>query len=270
MGSCKSAKYLLFKLLVFMLLTGIVFNFTGCTSNAPKSSNAPQTNPVTPYQSSTGQNDFVNAVSSIISSVVTIEVSYGQGGLRVPGQGRISGASGTGWVLDSSGLIVTNDHVVANAQTITVITSDNRTFTAANVKTDPQNDLAVIKIKAQNLPVASIGDSSTLVLAERLVAIGNSLDMGVRVTGGLVSRLNTTATYTITGQTTVTFNNLIETDAIINPGNSGGVLIDSDGLVVGIVNAGLSGPNTDTIGFGYAIPINYAMPLIQNLKSQIQ
>jgi serine protease Do len=269
MGNWNLIKNFLYKFLILVLFISIVFSLGGCSSS-PVSTPTPKSTTATPYQQSSSQNDFVTAVSNIISSVVTIEVSYGQGGLRVPGQGRISGAAGTGWILDASGLIVTNDHVVANAQTITVTTSDNRTFTVTNVKTDPQNDLAILKINAQNLPVASIGDSSTLVLAERLVAIGNSLDMGVRVTGGLVSRLNTSATYTITGQTTVNFNNLIETDAIINPGNSGGVLIDSAGLIVGIVNAGLSGPNTDTIGFGYAIPINYAMPLIQNLKSQIQ
>ena len=91
------------------------------------------------------------------------------------------------------------------------------------------------------------------------------------MTGGLVSRLGTTATYSVTGGqgNSITLNNLIETDATINPGNSGGVLINTSGQVVGIVNAGLEGPNTDIEGFGYAISIDGAMPILNGLISKL-
>jgi serine protease Do len=111
--------------------------------------------------------------------------------------------------------------------------------------------------------VASIGDSSQLKEGQPVAAIGNALDLGVRVTAGVVSLLNVT----ITLSTNQTMNGLIETDAAINPGNSGGVLVTTSGEVVGITNAGLQGNNVEL--FGYAIPINDAMPVINELMTQI-
>jgi serine protease Do len=221
----------------------------------------------TPSQAAISGTDFVDAVSQVMDALVVIEVTYGPGGL--PGQPGVTGGAGTGWIIDSSGVIVTNDHVVSDAQTITVTLSNNKQYKPTSVKTDPAHDLAVLKIVAPNLTAVTLGDSSTLSLAQPLAALGNSLDMGIRVTSGLVSRLGTSASYSIPSQPDVNFTNLIETDAIINPGNSGGILINLSGAVVGIVNAGLSGPNTDTVGFGYAIPINDALPIISNLAASL-
>lgn len=218
-------------------------------------------------QSISSQDDFVNAVSQIVPAIVVIEVTYEQGDLS--GQPGDQVGAGTGFIIDASGIIVTNDHVIANAQTITVTLKDNRQFTPTSVKIDTQYDIAILKINAENLPVVNLGDSSSLSLAQRLVAIGNSLDMGIRITGGMVSCLNAKATYSIPGQSDVSFSDLIETDATINPGNSGGVLINSSGQVVGIVNVQLSGSSTDEDGFGYAIPINDALPIIEDLISQL-
>jgi serine protease Do len=253
--------------LLAWLAIGAILIAVACSPAATSGPTSKVAN-ATAYQALIGQMDFVAAVGAVLPSMVVIEVTYAPSASG-RGQSGAAGGAGTGWVINANGLIVTNDHVVANAKTITVTLADNRQFTAASVQTDPQNDLAVIKINAQNLPVVTPGDSSSLRVAQPLVAIGNSLDMGVRVTGGLVSRLGTSATYSITNQTSVTLDNLIETDAVINPGNSGGVLINAAGEVVGIVNAGLSGPNTDTIGFGYAIPINDALPVIKKLMAQI-
>jgi serine protease Do len=159
---------------------------------------------------------------------------------------------------------VTNNHVVDSAQTITVILADGTKHSASSVKTNPGKDLAVVQIQAQNLPTVTIGDSSQLMLGQPVAAIGNALDLGVRVTSGVVSLLNVSISFG-----NLSFNGLIETDATINPGNSGGVLINILGEVVGIPNAGLDAPNLDVENFGYAININDAMPVINNLMAQI-
>lgn len=199
--------------------------------------------------------DFTSSVDDVIPAVVVIEVDLGHG----------SAAAGTGWIVDANGLIVTNNHVVDGARSILVTLNDGRQFTTTTVKASSEHDLAVVKVNAQNLPTASIGDSSTLRMGQPVAAIGNSLDMGLRVTGGLVSRLNVSVTY----QTGLTISGCIETDAVINPGNSGGVLIDTSGNVVGITNATLEGQGADAEGFDYAIAINDSMPVITVLISQM-
>jgi S1-C subfamily serine protease len=171
--------------------------------------------------------------------------------------------------MDQTGIIVTNDHVVDGAKTITVVLADGRKFTPTAVKTNPDEDLAVLKINAPNLTAAQIGDSSKLMVGQRVTAIGNSLDMGLRVTNGVVSRLNVTITYSIDSKTNVTLDNLIETDTTINPGNSGGLLVDEAGNIIGITNAGLSGSSIDEVGFGYAIATNHALTIVNDLVSQL-
>jgi serine protease Do len=236
---------------------------TKITTTSTTSSTSSQTNTTTTAY--TEPLDFVSAVDSTYRSVVAIEVI-------VPPQGgsqQASQAAGSGFILDSNGLIATNDHVVTGAQTINVILADGRKFTATAVKTNPSEDLAVVKINATGLPAAQIGDSSQLKMGQPVAPIGNSLDMGVRVTSGVVSRLGVTITYNITSQTSITLDNLIETDATINPGNSGGALVNLSGQVVGITNAGLSGSTTDVVGFGYAIAINHAISILNTLASQL-
>jgi serine protease Do len=205
--------------------------------------------------------DFVAAVGKVKPSIVIIEDEMTTQNFF--GQPIIGQAAGSGWVVGANGLIVTNNHVVDGAQSITVTLGDGRKFDAVSVKGNADKDLAVIKIDAQNLPVASIGDSSQLKEGQPVAAIGNALDLGVRVTAGVVSLLDVS----INLPNNQTMGGLIETDAAINPGNSGGVLVTTSGDVVGITNAGLQGSNVEL--FGYAIPINDAMPAINELMAQM-
>ncbi len=208
--------------------------------------------------------DFVTAVEAVFPSCVIIEVVYGPQG--APTDPTAQAGAGSGWIVNSNGLIVTNNHVVDGAVSITITLSDGSKHNSTAVKTDFNQDLAVVKINAQNLTAAKIGDSSALKMGQPVAAVGNSLDMGLRVTSGVVSRLDVSITYS---SDNLTLNHIIETDAVLNPGNSGGVLINASGEVVGITNASLEGPNTDVEGFDYAISINQAMPVINNLISQM-
>jgi serine protease Do len=171
---------------------------------------------------------------------------------------KVKGA-GSGWIIDEDGYIVTNNHVVEGAQNIAVTLADDRTFPADTVGTDSLTDLAVVKINAQNLPAANIGDSSGLRVGDWLVAIGNSLGMGISATGGIVSALGVSLTVS-SGQT---LHDLVQTDAAINPGNSGGPLVNMAGEVIGINSIKIAQVGVE--GMGYAISIDEAMPIIEEL-----
>jgi serine protease Do len=149
--------------------------------------------------------------------------------------------------------------VVEGASSVTVTLDDGSTFPAQAVSTDPFTDLAIVKIDAQDLPAADIGDSSVLKIGEQVAAIGNSLGMGISMKGGWVSRLGVSIAVSA-GQT---LDDLIETDAAINPGNSGGPLVDMAGEVIGITSAKIAMVGVE--GMGYAISINTAMPIINQL-----
>jgi len=169
--------------------------------------------------------------------------------------------AGSGWIIDKNGIIVTNNHVVEGAKTITVTMDDGSTYTVnpSAVFTDALNDLAIIKIKAQNLPAVKIGDSSKLRVGEWVVAIGNALGQGIRATEGIASRKNVSI-QVAPGQTLY---DLIETTAAINPGNSGGPLVNLAGEVVGITSAKIATAGVE--GMGYAISTETAVPIIEEL-----
>ena len=171
--------------------------------------------------------------------------------------------AGTGWIIDSDGVIVTNNHVVQGANSVSVTLADGRNYPAVYVQGDAATDLAVIKINAQNLPVAPIGDSTALKVGQQVAAVGNALNLGISLVGGWVSRLDTSITFS--DGTTLT--DMIETDAAINPGNSGGPLVNASGQVVGIANSKLV--ETGVSGIGYAISISTALPTINHLISQL-
>jgi serine protease Do len=247
-------------LLGLIVVTALIL--TACTAVPNTSTPSPSSPATTPALNSDTPADFVDAVQKVSPSVVEIEIAYGPQG--APGDPRTRAAAGTGWVIREDGLIVTNNHVVDSAQTITVILADGTRYTSTAVQTNAGKDLAVVKIAAQNLPVAVTGDSSQLKMAQPVAVIGNALNMGIRVTVGVVSQLNVPVNYD-----SVSLNGLIETDASINPGNSGGVLINIQGEVVGIPSAGLEDPNLDVEDFGYAISINEALPVINNLIAQM-
>ncbi len=167
---------------------------------------------------------------------------------------------GSGFIISPEGYILTNNHVVGDADTIRVRLPDDREFKAEIVGTDPQSDVALIKIEdADNLPVLPLGDSSKLEVAEWVIAIGNPFGLSQTVTLGVVSA---------TGRSGIGINdyeNFIQTDAAINPGNSGGPLINSRGEAVGI-NTALFSKTGGYMGIGFAIPINMAKSIEQQLQ----
>jgi Do/DeqQ family serine protease len=165
-------------------------------------------------------------------------------------------ASGSGVIVDPAGYILTNNHVIENAQDITVRLSDSRKFTATLVGRDPKTDLAVLKVEAPApLPAAELGDSERLRVGQWVVAIGNPFGLDRTVTVGIVSA---TARNRV-GVTT--YENFIQTDASINPGNSGGPLLNLDGRVIGINTAIVAAGQ----GIGFSIPINEAKSVMGQL-----
>jgi serine protease Do len=200
---------------------------------------------------------FADLVAEVKASVVAVNtevVSYDFFNRPVTQEG-----AGSGWIIDSNGIIVTNYHVIEGAHTITITLDDGRTFPAIASYYDAITDLAVVKIDAQGLPAAAIGDSSKMRIGDPVVAIGNPLGLGISAKPGWVSRLEVQLQVSA-GQTLY---DLIETDAAINPGNSGGALINMSSQVIGITSAKISMEGVE--GMGYAISTNQAMPIIQQL-----
>ncbi|WP_278568062.1 S1C family serine protease [Amedibacillus dolichus] len=172
-------------------------------------------------------------------------------------QAIVSGA-GSGVILSKDGYIVTNHHVIDGASKITVTTRSGKSFEAKLIGSDSATDLAVLKIEAEDLHPAVLGDSSKLNVGDTAVAIGNPLgSLGGTVTSGIISALDREVT--IDNQKM----QLLQTNAAINPGNSGGGLFNANGELIGIVNAKSSGDSIE--GLGFAIPINRAKEIINNL-----
>jgi len=169
--------------------------------------------------------------------------------------------AGSGWIIDENGIIVTNNHVVEGAENITVTLDDGRTFSVDinTVATDPLTDLAILKIDAENLPAASVGDSSKLRVGDWVVAIGNSLGERISATNGIVSAVGVSLSVS-SGQTLY---DLVQTDAAINPGNSGGPLVNMSGEVIGITSVKIAEVGVE--GMGYAISSNSVLPIIEDL-----
>ncbi|MCA1834635.1 MAG: trypsin-like peptidase domain-containing protein [Actinobacteria bacterium] len=204
-----------------------------------------------------GQDPVVAVVQRVRPAVVNVTTNLLQNtGLGFePGKGV-----GTGFVVRSDGVVVTNYHVVEGAQRITVITQgpDVQRYEARVIGGDASADLAVLKIPAQGLPTVALGHSSQLQLGQRVVAIGYALALagGPTVTSGIVSALGRSITvpdenYRPEGRRT--YPNVIQTDAAINPGNSGGPLVNLRGQVVGIDTAGAGAANAENIGFAIAM-----------------
>ena len=231
-------------------------------------------------QTSTGQAAELTDVSTIVEEVmpsivaitnigtVTYQTFWGT-------QQEQQESCGSGIIVqqdDEYLYIVTNNHVVQNADTLTVQFSNDSTASCEVKGTDPSDDLAVVKVALKNIEadtlqtikVATIGDSEKLKVGESAIAIGNALGYGQSVSVGYISALGRTVTVLDqTNGTTITNNNMIQTDAAINPGNSGGALLNSKGEVIGINSVKYT--DTDVEGFGFAIPMADAMPIVQQL-----
>ncbi len=177
----------------------------------------------------------------------------------LPEPERESMSVGSGVIVDAKhGYIVTNHHVIDHADVITVTLRDRRRFEAELVGTDPEADVAVLKIPAEQLKAIPLGDSDTLRVGDFVVAIGSPFGLGQTVTYGIVSALGRS------GLGIEGYENFIQTDASINPGNSGGPLLTTDGVLVGI-NAAIVGPSGGNIGIGFAIPSNMVKAIMNQL-----
>ena len=177
------------------------------------------------------------------------------------GQTRRENSLGSGVIVSSQGLILTNNHVVEAADEIEIALSDGRTMPGRVVGTDPETDLAVIKVDVKNLPAITFGRSEQTNVGDIVLAIGNPYGIGETVTQGIISAL---------GRNHLginTFENFIQTDAPINPGNSGGALIDVDGNLVGI-NSAIFSRDGGSLGIGFAIPVSLAKQVMEQIIRQ--
>ena len=255
-----------------------------------------------PKISSAGTVDFVAAAAAVSPAVVHIKTSYGSSrsaesrggsspfdmfedffggrGRQIPRAPRA--ASGSGVILTPDGYIVTNNHVVDNADKIEVVLSDRRKVDAKVIGKDPNTDLALIKVDAANLPVVKMGNSDNVQIGEWVLAVGFPLDLQTTVTAGIVSAKARSIgilarsqqpteeeyeEYQRTGKipAPTSIESFIQTDAAINPGNSGGALVNSNGELIGI-NAAIASRTGTNEGYGFAIPINLAKKILDDFR----
>lgn len=219
--------------------------------------------PPSPAEVDVAEQRIINVYERVSPSVVHITsrsqvLDFWRG--VVPQEG-----SGSGFVLDKEGDIVTNDHVVEGAQEIEVLLADGTAYPAQLVGADPYNDLAVVRIQAPAdlLVPVEIGSAAALRVGQRVIAIGNPFGLDWTLTTGVVSALGRTIE-TDDGQA---LGEVIQTDAAINPGNSGGPLLDSYGRVIG-VNTAIRSPSGGSVGIGFAIPAETILRVVPELVSR--
>jgi len=193
------------------------------------------------------------SVVNVISTVITRDFFLN----AIPREG-----SGSGSIIDARGHVLTNDHVIRDAKKLEVTLADGSKWPAALVGTDPDNDLAVIKIEApaDKLKPLPLGDSQRLQVGQKVLAIGNPFGLGLTLTTGIISSLGRN----IRSEVGTMIEDLIQTDASINPGNSGGPLLNSEGEIIGI-NTAIVSPTGASVGIGFAIPVNTAKRIIPQL-----
>ena len=212
--------------------------------------------------SKVGTTDVAAIAESVLPSVVSILIEAGD-----------NSGSGSGFIVQSDGYILTNNHVAApavNGGELTVVFENGEEAIAKIVGRNSSYDLAVLKVDKTGLPAAVLGDSSAVRVGEIAIAIGAPLGLNGTVTSGIISSLDRPVT--AGGRGELAFINAIQTDAAINPGNSGGPLLDGSGRVIGINSAiatlaGTIGGETGSIGLGFAIPINTAKRIAEELIS---
>jgi serine protease Do len=253
-----------------------MFAVVGC-SRAPEPSSA-QSSGVTVSSntqvSASRKNAITNAVASVSPSVVTVQTEAVDNSPQDPfeiffgrAQPRTQAGLGTGFVVRNDGVIVTNAHVIAGANKVSVMMRDGTVYPARVLGSDVTNDLAVLKIDAKNLPDVKLGNSNQLVIGEWAIAIGNPYGFYLgnsepSVSVGVISATQRNLVAASEGQGS--YFDMIQTDAAINPGNSGGPLVDADGEVIG-VNSNIFSPNGGSVGLGFAIPINRVARVVDDL-----
>lgn len=275
------AAALIFGLVGGGVFTGVSYIGTRAISNSSTASaKLSTTTSGGAKQTSSGDAKDLTDVSSVVDEVMPSIVAITNTGTVTYNsffgkQSQQSQSCGSGIIVsedDDYLYIATNNHVVADSEELTVQFDDDSVVKAEIRGTDPDDDLAVVRVKKSdlgkdtysNIKIATIGDSDNVAVGSPAIAIGNALGYGQSVTTGIVSALNRTVT-TQDSQTgeTVTNNKLIQTDAAINPGNSGGALLNENGEVIGINSVKYS--STEVEGIGYAIPMSVAKPIIESL-----
>ncbi len=177
------------------------------------------------------------------------------------GNARPQAGLGSGVIISAEGYILTNNHVIEGADAIEVQLNDSRSARAQVIGTDPDTDLAILKISLDRLPVITLGNSDTLQVGDQVLAIGNPFGVGQTVTSGIVSAIGR-------NQLGInTFENFIQTDAAINPGNSGGALVDASGHLMGI-NTAIYSRTGGSLGIGFAIPVSTARLVLEGIVKE--
>ncbi len=236
-----------------------------------------QPEPVTPSRPAAGPNSYAQAVDRASPAVVNINTAkvvtvrthpffddpvfrqfFGDANNLITPRKRVETSLGSGVIMSEQGHILTNHHVIRGADAIQVSLQDGRMAQAKVVGSDPETDVAVLKIDLKNLPVMALGNSDRLRVGDVVLAIGNPFGVGQTVTMGIVSA---------TGRNKLginTFENFIQTDAAINPGNSGGALTDAEGNLIGI-NTAIFSKSGGNQGIGFAIPLSLARSVMQEI-----
>jgi S1-C subfamily serine protease len=269
-------------LISFSIATGLFL--TSCSLLTIAQNRLPESNPLATLEPETEEgtqpavNDTLSVINAEVMAVVeqTFQVIYQNVNpsvvnIRVVedyGWTTVS-SEGSGFVWDENGYIVTNNHVIADAINITVTFSDGTTTTAVIVGTDPQSDLAVIKVEPEGLPLVPVilGDSYQVAVGDLVIAIGNPYGLSGTMTQGIVSALSRSLTVDETSmfsRTNYTIPDIIQTDAAINPGNSGGVLVNVAGEVIG-VTAAIRSSTESNAGIGFVIPSHIVSRVVPTL-----
>jgi S1-C subfamily serine protease len=223
-----------------------------------------RSNPSAPIPSATvaqnpGQTAVQPGVQSSIASIIDLAARYTPIVVRIDVTGPGFQAAGSGFIIDSSGYVLTNQHVIDQTNTINVTLSNGQQHSATVAASDTSLDLAILKMSGNlsNLPTATLGTASDIVIGEDVIAmgfpLGTDLPGPVSITRGIVS-----------AQRTLDSSQYVQTDVTINPGNSGGCLITLSGKVIGVTTAGVVPPGVDAENVGLAIPVTVFQPYIQN------
>jgi len=243
----------LFLFILTWIIVGIGFYFL---SRRPAESQTPGIRVASKHGDMSGRMDFVNAAQLVTPAVVHIRTESGLG---------------SGVILAQDGYIATNNHVIENANAITVILPDRREFEAKLVGRDPNTDLAMLKINADKLPIVKLGNSDEVLVGEWVLAVGYPFSLSTTATAGIVSAkgrnigIIEASQREAAEQGSSAIESFIQTDAAINPGNSGGALVNTRGELIGI-NAAIASRTGSYAGYAFAIPVNLAKKILDDFK----